>query len=123
MYCDDHIGEERMCVCIDQGEMVYCVDCMPIIKDKASKWNFYIPAFLFMVVNCLVLFPAITNRLEDMQAVQFVRRTQTQLQYEFNEGSFAFEELDEYQDILDQVDATTNEIGITEAGEEEAEEE
>ena len=112
-----------MCVCIDQGEQVYCVDCMPAIKDKASKCNFYIPAFLFMVANCLVLFPAITNRLESMQAVQFVRRTQTQLQYEFNEGSFAFEELDEYQEYIDQVDATTDEIGITEGGGDEEEEE
>ena len=75
-----------MCLCLDQLEMVTCINCEPLAKSQTGKWNFFIPLFVFLAITALILLPMIGVRIGELQEQQFQRRLALKLQYELNEG-------------------------------------
>ncbi len=64
--CDDCRNQIKICGCIDQKEKVCCVDCEEKVRSQAGKWNFFIPSFLFIIINIAVWFPLTLSRLSDL---------------------------------------------------------
>ena len=69
--CEEHRNQEKLCSCFEQKELVTCVDCEADLKEKASKWHFFIPGIIFMLVNLAIFLPAILDRLNKVQTDRF----------------------------------------------------
>ena len=67
--CEEHKNQEKICGCLDQKELISCLICEPLLKDKASKGHFFIPALVFMIINVLVWVPVIIIRLKELQQI------------------------------------------------------
>ena len=79
MVCEEHRNKTRICVCIDQKEIVTCQVCEEKVKDTARKAHFYIPALGFCVANVAAFMPSILSNLKDMQIEQFKKRAELEL--------------------------------------------
>jgi len=67
IFCEEHRNKTKLCSCLDQKEMKVCMECEPRLKEKARKWHFYFPGFVFMIINLCALIPFIVGELDSMQ--------------------------------------------------------
>ena len=64
--CEEHRNRNKLCSCLDQKEMIVCQKCAPDLKEKARKRHFWIPAFIFIVLNVIIWMVLIIGRLDEM---------------------------------------------------------
>lgn len=73
MICEEHRNQEKLCNCPDQKELITCLKCEESgeIKDIAAKRNFWLPGFLFLIMNAIIFIPVVIEQISMLQEIKF----------------------------------------------------
>ena len=52
--CDTHKNKKLLCVLPGRKQMATCSACTDKVKDEASKWHFWLPTLIFLIINIII---------------------------------------------------------------------